>query len=530
MTVLANFLTDLTESSVIIVTVATVLVSIIAGYLLSRWTAARKGEHAAKRADELVADARQRADNVRKEAELKAKEEIFKQRERFEKETQETRSEMRGLERRLSKREDNLDRKADLIGKKERFLEQQETRLSKRDSELAGQQKELSTLIENEKETLRRISGMSREEAQAVLLDRLEKELVHEQAEIIQRVTEETKEIADGKARELIAGSIQRLAADHTVEHVVSTIDIPNDEMKGRIIGREGRNIRAFERATGVDVIVDDTPGVVVVSGFDSVRREIARCAMEHLIVDGRIHPTRIEEVVEEAQKEIEGIIRETGKQTILEVDLRGVHQKEVELLGRLRYRTSYGQNVLRHSVEVAFLTSMLASELGLDPVIGKRCGLLHDIGKAVDHEVEGGHPAIGADLARRYEEKPVVINAIAGHHGDVEPETIYTVLVMAADAISASRPGARRETLEKYIKRLERLEGIANSFPGVDKAYAIQAGREVRVIVNSGKITDKESAKICRDIAKEIENELTYPGEVKVTLIRETRFTDFAR
>jgi ribonuclease Y len=307
-------------------------------------------------------------------------------------------------------------------------------------------------------------------------------------------------------------------------------VEIASDDMKGRVIGREGRNIRAFEKATGVDVIVDDTPGVVVVSGFDSVRREVARLAMERLIVDGRIHPARIEEVVEQTRKEIEGVIRETGKKAILEADIRGVHPKTVELLGRLRYRTSYGQNVLSHSMEVAFLAAMLAGELGLDPVLAKRCGLLHDIGKAVDHEMEGGHPAIGADLAKRYEEKPVVINAIAGHHGDVDPTSIYTVLVMSADAISASRPGARRETLEKYIKRLERLEGIAGSFPGVDKAYAIQAGREVRVIVNSDKIGDKDAAKVCRDIAKEIENELSYPGEVKVTLIRETRFTEFAR
>ncbi|HUW58737.1 MAG TPA: ribonuclease Y [Planctomycetota bacterium] len=512
-----------------ILAAACVLAGAGGGYLLFRWLAHRRGEHAGERAQEIVSDARQRADNILKEAELKAKEEVFKRREQFEKETQETRGELRGLERRLTKREDNLDRKADLITKKERFVESQEKRISQREGQLGQAQKDLDALIESEKESLRLISGMTREEAQALLLDRLEKELVHEQSETIQRVTEETKELADGKAREIIATSIQRLAADHTVEHVVSAIDIPNDDMKGRIIGREGRNIRAFERATGVDVIVDDTPGVVVVSGFDSVRREVARRAMERLIVDGRIHPARIEEVVQETQKEVEQIIRETGKQTVLDANVRGVHPKVLELLGRLRYRTSYGQNVLQHSVEVAFLAAMLASELGLDPVLARRCGLLHDIGKAVDHEMEGGHPAIGGDLARRYEEKPLVINAIAGHHGDVEAESIYTVLVMAADAISASRPGARRETLEKYIKRLERLEGIAQSFPGVDKAYAIQAGREVRVIVNSDKINDKDSAKICRDIAKEIETELTYPGEVKVTLIRETRFTEVA-
>jgi len=506
------------------------LAGIGAGYLIFRRLARSKGEYAAREAQALVTEAQQRAEALRKEAEIKAKEEIYEQRERFEKETQEIRGELKNLERRLEKREDNIERKAELVNKKEQFLEQQEKKNSEQEAQLTQKQAELSTLVENEKESLKRISGMTREEAQKLLLERLEKELVHEQAELIQRVTDETKEIADTKAREILATSIQRLAADHTVEHVVSTIDIPNDEMKGRIIGREGRNIRAFERATGVDVIVDDTPGVVVVSGFDSVRREVARLAMERLIVDGRIHPARIEEVVEQTRKEIEGVIRETGKKAILEADMRGVHPKTVELLGRLRYRTSYGQNVLSHSMEVAFLASMLAGELGLDPVLAKRCGLLHDIGKAVDHEMEGGHPAIGADLAKRYEEKPVVINAIAGHHGDVDPTSIYTVLVMAADAISASRPGARRETLEKYIKRLERLEGIAGSFPGVDKAYAIQAGREVRVIVNSDKIGDKDAAKVCRDIAKEIENELSYPGEVKVTLIRETRFTEFAR
>ena len=505
------------------------LATLAVGYFVARRISAGKDLQAREQADAVIAEAKEQADAVKKQAEVAAKEEIFKQREKFEQEGREAREELKNLERRLEKREDNNDRKADLINKKEKLLEGQEARLTEREGELAKKRDDLDGLIAAERETLNRVAGMSREEAQKILLERLEQELVHEQSALIQRVTDETKEIADGKARDILATAIQRLAADHTSEHVVSAIDIPNDEMKGRIIGREGRNIRAFERATGVDVIVDDTPGVVVVSGFDSVRREVARLAMEKLIVDGRIHPTRIEEVVNETAKEIEGVIRETGKQTILEVDIRGVHPKIVELLGRLKYRTSYGQNVLDHSKEVAFLASMIAGELGLDPVFAKRCGLLHDIGKAVDHEMEGGHPAIGADLAKRYEEKPLVINAIAGHHGDVAPESIYTVLVMAGDAISAARPGARRETLEKYIKRLERLEGIASSFPGVDKAFAIQAGREVRVIVNSDKISDKDAAKVCRDIAKEIENELTYPGEVKVTLIRETRFQEIA-
>ncbi len=514
---------------VVIIVVLAAAAAFAVGYLLTRRMGASKAMQSQQEADRMLAEAREQADGLKRQAEVAAKDEVFKQREKFESETREVREEMKNLERRLEKREDNIDRKSELINKKEKFLEDQETRLVRRDGEINQKETELKQLIVNERETLNKVAGMSREEAQKLLLARLETELVHEQAALIQRVTDETKEIADAKSRDILATCIQRLAADHTSEHVVSAIDIPNDEMKGRIIGREGRNIRAFERATGIDVIVDDTPGVIVVSGFDSVRREVARLAMEKLIVDGRIHPSRIEEVVNETTKEVENVIRETGKQTILETDLRGVHPKIVELLGRLKYRTSYGQNVLDHSKEVAFLASMIAGELGVDPILAKRCGLLHDIGKAVDHEMEGGHPAIGADLAKRYEEKPLIINAIAGHHGDVPPESIYTVLVMAADAISAARPGARRETLEKYIKRLERLEGIASSFPGVDKAFAIQAGREVRVIVNSDKISDKDAAKVCRDIAKEIENELTYPGEVKVTLIRETRFQEIA-
>jgi len=339
----------------------------------------------------------------------------------------------------------------------------------------------------------------------------------------------------DGAANEgtfhesLNIAAIQRLAADHTVESVVSTIDLPNDEMKGRIIGREGRNIRSFERATGVDVIVDDTPGVVVISGFDSVRREVAKVALEHLIVDGRIHPARIEEVVENTRKQIDEIIRESGKQAMMEADIHGLHPKELELLGRLKYRTSYGQNVLRHSLEVAHLMGALAGEMGLDPVLARRVGLLHDIGKAVDHETEGGHPEIGADLARRYGEDPLVVNAIEAHHEKVPAESVYAVLAMAADAVSASRPGARRETLENYIKRLERLETLAKGFPGVSKAYAIQAGREVRVIADADKLDDKSSAMLARDIAREIEKELTYPGEVRVTVIRETRITEVA-
>ncbi len=498
--------------------------------LVAMWYYERRQEtSAAQRAKQLLSEAEDKADGIRKEVELKAKEELFNRREEFEKETLETRNELRNFERRLAKREDNIERKADVMSKKEKQLEQSEAELAQRQQELTGKRDELQKLVDAQKETLQRISGLTREQAQEMVLTRLEKELQKEQGELVHRYTEQTKEMAEAKSREILSTAIQRLAADHTVESVVSTIDLPNDEMKGRIIGREGRNIRSFERATGVDVIVDDTPGVVVISGFDSVRREVAKVALEHLIVDGRIHPARIEEVVENTRKQIDEIIRESGKQAMMEADIHGLHPKELELLGRLKYRTSYGQNVLRHSLEVAHLMGALAGEMGLDPVLARRVGLLHDIGKAVDHETEGGHPEIGADLARRYGEDPLVVNAIEAHHEKVPAESVYAVLAMAADAVSASRPGARRETLENYIKRLERLETLAKGFPGVSKAYAIQAGREVRVIADADKLDDKSSAMLARDIAREIEKELTYPGEVRVTVIRETRITEVA-
>ena len=455
---------------------------------------------------------------------------MYKRREEFEKETQDVRNELKSLERRLSKREDNLDQKTDALAKREKTIEQIEERANQRDRDLAAQQAELAGLVDQEKDALSQVAQISRDDARRLLLEKLESEVRHESAALINRIVEQTKEEAENKSREIISLAIQRCAADITHEATVSTIDIPSDEMKGRIIGREGRNIRAFERETGVDVIVDDTPGVVVISSFDSVRREMARRALEKLIVDGRIHPARIEEVVIEAKKEVEEVINEAGKKAVLETDVHGLHPKEVELIGRLRFRTSYGQNVLRHSIEVSILSGIIASELGLDIQLAKRCGLLHDIGKAVDHEIEGGHPAIGADLARRYNERPEVINAIGGHHDDIVPANVYTIIIASADAISASRPGARGESLEKYIKRLERLEEVAKSFNGVDSAYAIQAGREVRVIVNGARVPDAEAAKVARDIALEIEKELSYPGEIKVTLIRETRIVEYAR
>jgi len=482
------------------------------------------------RVDAMVRQAREEAERITKEADTKARDELYRMREEFEEETRDAKNELRQQERRLAKREDTLDHKTDLLNRKERYTENLERELAAKQKTVTDREAELAQVVEQEMSSLHQISGLNKDEATQMLLKRLEQELEHEAAEYVSRSVERTKEEADRKAKEILATAIQRCAVEHTAESVVSTIDLPNDEMKGRIIGREGRNIRAFEKATGIDVIVDDTPGVVVISGFDSVRREMARRAMEKLVQDGRIHPARIEEVVEKSKKELDESILEAGKQAALDTDVHGLHPKEIELLGRLRYRTSYGQNVLQHSIDVAHLCGIMAGELGLNIQRAKRIGLLHDIGKAVDQEVEGGHPEIGADLARRYEEPAEVVNAIAAHHEGQDPLSLYAILVQAADAVSASRPGARRETLEKYIKRLEKLEEVANSFPGVETAYAIQAGREVRVIVRPDKIDEKDMAKMGRDIAKEIEHELNYPGEIRVTLIRESRVVEYAR
>ncbi len=484
---------------------------------------------AAGRARQIEADARGDAERILKEAEISAKEESLQRKEALERDIRAQRSEVREQERRLSKREDSLEHKVDLLNKKEHYIETLERSLAEKRKEINAERAELENLLEQQKITLHKISGLSAEEARELLLKRLENELEKECAELIAKRTAEAKENAERDARKVLGIAIQRYAADQCAESVVAAVELPGDEMKGRIIGREGRNIRAFEKATGVDVMVDDTPGVVVISGFDGVRREMARRAMEKLVRDGRIHPARIEEVVDQTQKEMEHLIAETGKQAGFDVGIHNLHPMEIECLGRLKYRTSYGQNQLLHATEVAHLAGTMASELGLDVQLAKRCGLLHDIGKSVDQEVEGSHPQIGAEMARKCGESQEVIEAIAGHHEDVEAANIYVILVAAADAISASRPGARRETLEKYIKRLQRLEEIAGAFGGVDTAYAIRAGREVRVIVCSDRVDDKVSAKMCRDIAKEIEAEMTYPGEVKVTLIREKRFVEVA-
>ncbi|MBU6392274.1 MAG: ribonuclease Y [Planctomycetes bacterium] len=505
-------------------------VGIAIGYFICILVYKKKQAASEKRVKRIIEESLQNAEKIKKEAELAAKADLYQRREGFEKETQETRMELRLQEKRLSKREDNLERKMELLTKKERYIDTLTANFALKEKKLEEKRLELQKAIEEENKELLKISNLSREDAEKLLLGRLEKELDIKCSELISKKIAEAKENADQTAVSLISSAIQRCAASHTTENIVSAIELPNNEMKGRIIGREGRNIRAFEKATGIDVIVDDTPGVIVLSGFDSVRREIARQSMEKLILDGRIHPAHIEEIVKETEKEIEQVIQETGKQTCFELGVHNVHQEIIKLVGRLKYRTSYGQNQLQHSIEVANLMGIIAGELKLDVSLAKRCGLLHDIGKAIGPEMEGTHATAGADLAKRYDERPEVINAIAGHHEEAPVESVYTVLVSAADAISAGRPGARRETLEKYIKRLERLESIATSFSGVESAYAIQAGREVRIMVCPDKVVDKAAAKMCYDIAREIEGQLEYPGEVVVTVIRETRFVEHAK
>ncbi|HUR55988.1 MAG TPA: ribonuclease Y [Gemmataceae bacterium] len=483
------------------------------------------------RAQELVEQARRDADQIVREAELKARDESSRRRDDLTRELDTARNEVREQERRAEKREDAAESKLKDVARKERQLDERQKKLAERKESLERKSKTLDDLIEQETKKLHEITGLSRENAERIIMERVERELSDEIAGRIRSHEERLKEQAESKAREVVCVAIQRYAAVQTAGSTVSTVDIPSDDMKGRIIGREGRNIRTFEKCSGVDVIVDDTPGVVIVSAFDNIRRETARLALTKLIQDGRIHPTRIEEVVAETQAEMEKHIAELGKAAVLDADVPMPHEKIVALLGRLRFRTSYSQNVLQHSVEVAHLCGLMASEIGLNPQLARRCGLLHDVGKAADQEMEGGHPKVGAELARRYgETSKEVLHAIAGHHDDVTVDNIYTVLVAAADAISASRPGARRETLEKYVKRLEQLEAVACGFPGVENAFAIQAGRELRVIANASKTTDADAVRVCREIARAIEQQLDYPGEIKVTVIRETRNVDVAK
>ncbi|OPJ61824.1 ribonuclease Y [Clostridium oryzae] len=479
-----------------------------------------KGEAEAKK---IIDEASKQADSHKKEAILEAKEEVHKIRTDVEKESRDRRNELQRMERRVLQREEVLDKKSDVLEKKEETI-------NKKLQEISSLEENVQELYSKQRQELERLSGLSSEEAKNLLLDELKTELKHDSAVIIKEFEARTKEECDKRSRDIITTAIQRCAADHVSETTVHVVALPNDEMKGRIIGREGRNIRTLETLTGVDLIIDDTPEAVILSSFDPIRREVAKIALEKLIVDGRIHPARIEEMVERAKKEVEIDIKEEGEQATFETGIHGLHQELVKLLGRLKYRTSYGQNVLKHSLEVSNLAGIMAGELGLDIALAKRAGLLHDIGKAVDHEVEGPHALIGAEIAKKYHESAAVVNAIAAHHGDVEMQTLEAVLVQAADAISAARPGARRETLEAYIKRLEKLEEIANSYEGVEKSYAIQAGREIRIMVKPEQIDDAGTVEMARNIVKTIENELEYPGQIKISVIRETRSVDYAK
>ena len=511
----------------IIINVAVFLISAViftfVGMFIRKKLAESKMKSAEAEAKKILDMANVEAENKKKEEIIKAKEEIMNARNELDQEIRERRGEVQSQERRLIQKEENLERKIEKIENKEKLLEGQEKELEER-------KQSLNDTIEKQLKELQRISGLNKDEAKQMLLSEMDKKLTAEKAQLVREKESEFKEESEKKARELIGYAIQKCAADHTSETTVSIVALPNDEMKGRIIGREGRNIKALETLTGIDLIIDDTPEAVVISGFDPLRREVAKIALEKLIEDGRIHPAKIEEMVEKAKEEVSESIKEAGERAIMETGVIGLHPDIIKLLGKLKYRTSYGQNVLNHSIEVSNLARIMAEELGLDPKLARRAGLLHDIGKALDHDMEGTHVEIGVEVLKKYKENPNVINAVEAHHGDVEPQTIEAVLIQAADAISASRPGARRETLETYIKRLEELEKIADSFEGVEKSFAIQAGREIRIIVKPDKISDDKMTLLARDVAKSVEDEMEYPGQIKINLIRETRVVEYAK
>lgn len=498
-------------------------IGLVIGYFIRKYIAEARIQSAEEEAQKIREDASRQAESERKEIVLEAKEKAHNIREEANRECQQRRQELQRFEDRLMNREESLDEKAENLDRRQQSLLDKEKHLDK-------EEKEISTLKQKQVEKLEQISNFSEEEAREYLLNKIEDELDHDFAKMIKEKENEANEKANKKAREILSLAIQRCAADHVAETTVSVVDLPNDEMKGRIIGREGRNIRALESLTGIDLIIDDTPEAVVISGFDPIRREIARIALEKLIVDGRIHPARIEEMVEKAKTELDSHIREVGEQATFDTGVHGLNSELIKSLGRLKFRTSYGQNVLQHSLEVSYLAGIMADELGADVNLAKRGGLLHDIGKAIDHEVEGPHTKIGVDLARKHGESKKVLHAIEAHHGDVEFKSIEAVLVSAADAVSAARPGARKETLKAYIKRLEELEKIGSSFPGVEKSYAIQAGREIRIIVEADKIDDAQASKMARDLTKKIENNLDYPGQIKVVVIREVRQVEYAK
>ncbi|MFN7020599.1 MAG: ribonuclease Y [Phycisphaerales bacterium] len=522
-------LADTTSTSIAVGAVALVVGVLIGAFVISA-ARGRTLARAKQDAEQLRAQAKAESQNLAQKAQLDAEKLIFEKRQAFETEQESARREIRETEKRLTKREDLLDKKLETLATKEDQLNSQTEQLKAREEALAKTNAELVQTLQQQKDKLLSIANMSVEDARRELLVRVEEDSRLEMAKVTAKIVEEASSEAKKKAQEITLMAVQRYAAEHTAESTVRAVPIPSDDMKGRIIGREGRNIRAIEKATGVDIIVDDTPGVIVVSCFDKIRQAIAVESLNRLIADGRMHPSRIEEVVEKVKGEIEEKVVKAGKDSVLEVNLRGLHPKVVEAMGKLSFRTSYGQNVLRHSVEVAFLSQIIADQLGLDGTIARRAGFLHDIGKAMDHEMEGGHPKIGMDFARQYGEKEAVLNAIGGHHGDIPSTTFYTPIVMAADAVSSARPGARRESMEKYIQRLTELQDIALRQPGVTEAYAIQAGREVRVMVDAKRVSDDEAQKVAFDIAKKVSEEMTFPGEIRVTVLRETRAVEFAR
>lgn len=518
------------SASLLALMIASVLVGMAGGVLLFNFIQKRKESQSGTLANRIIEEAKKEAENIKKEALLQARENIIKIRTELEKETKEHKQELETLERKIWAKEENLEKRMDLLSQKESVLENKEKMLVAKEIALQKKEECLKQKLEEQKRKLEEIAGMTAEEAKNTLLVSMEAEARIEAASIIRKIEEEAKKNAEKKAQEIILYAIQRYASDYVAENTVSVVSLPNEEMKGRIIGREGRNIRAIEAATGVDLIVDDTPEAVVLSSFDPVRREVARLSLERLISDGRIHPGRIEEVVKKVRSEVDTIIRETGERVCFDLGIHDIHPELIKLLGSLKFRKSFSQNVLQHSIEVAHLAGIMAAELKLNVKEAKRAGLLHDIGKSVDHEVEGTHAAIGAEYARKFGESPQIIQAIATHHDDDHTSSLLGVLVQAADTLSAARPGARREMLESYVKRLEELENIANSFSGVDKCYAIQAGREIRIIVENEKISDNDAVMLCREIVKKIERDLTYPGQIKVTVIRETRVSDYAR
>ena len=514
----------------LVIVIAGLGVGIGVGLMIKGKSVAGKIKDAEAEAARIIATAEREAETKRKEAVIEAKDKFYQARSDFEKETREKRQELQNQERRLTQKEEAFDKKMDLVEKRETDVLRQEKELTAREKVTQEKEERFERGLREQRQMLEKIANMTAEEAKRQLMLSMEDEAKYEAAKVIKRIEDEAKEEADKKAKNIISLAIQRYSSDYVAEATVSVVNLPNDEMKGRIIGREGRNIRALEAATGIDLIIDDTPEAVILSCYDPLRREVARLSIERLIQDGRIHPARIEEIADKVRKELDTAMKEEGEKAAFDLGIHNIHPEIIKIIGRLKYRTSYGQNVLMHSREVAYFAGVMAAELGVDQKLARRAGLLHDIGKAVDHEVEGTHPSIGGDLAKKYGESPKIINAILTHHGDGEPTTVEAVLVAAADALSAGRPGVRRETLESYLKRLEQLEQAANSFKGVEKSYAIQAGREIRIIVKPEELSDAHSAQLSRDIAKKIEQELSYPGQIKVTVVRESRYVEYAK